>query len=666
MPATLSYPGVYIEEIPSGVHTITGVATSIGAFIDFFREGPLNKAVQIFGMADFERQFGGLDDRSEASYAISQFFLNGGSEAWVVRIGGTKLSAANVKVEKDAGSTVIMDITASSAGEWGNNLRVDIDHNSSDPTKFFNVTVTRYAGPSSNARPLAVERYLNLAVDPSNSRYFVAVINDQSKLIQVSHPAAGGPDAASLPAASGTTSGDLSGLDDTDFDKLRGQKIHVKIGSGVAADTEDDASFGTWPTGSVKNLRDLRPILENAIRSIPPGTLKSPESFASATVEVVGGTRLRVLAGRNGQNYSPTELVVISQAPGGDQSSDLLGFSGTNAGNIDNVQQYQLGLTGSADIGALKPTVAGEDGLLPDATAIIGNDSLKTGIYALRDVDLFNILCLPGAAEVGVSNPGQMDQIIAKALAFCKERRAFLIVDISPTINEVQEMKDWLDDHNAFRDRNSAIYFPRLKIPDPLDQYRLRSVGASGTMAGVYARIDTTRGVWKAPAGTEATLAGVVELDTKLTDPQNGTLNPLAINCARTFPVYGNICWGARTLDGSDQAASEWKYIPIRRLALFLEESLFRGTKWVVFEPNDEPLWAQIRLNVGAFMMRLFRQGAFQGGTPDKAFYVKCDEETTPQSDRDLGIVNIEVGFAPLKPAEFVVIKIQQMAGDLE
>src|SRR6185503_14709830 len=144
---------------------------------------------------------------------------------------------------------------------------------------------------------------------------------------------------------------------------------------------------------------------------------------------------------------------------------------------------------------------------------------------------------------------------------------------------------------------------------DPLNGFRLRSFGASGTMGGLYARTDSTRGVWKAPAGTEATLTNVQRFDTLLTDSQNGTLNPLGINCLRAFPVYGNVSWGARTLVGADQMASEWKYIPVRRLALFLEESLYRGTQWVVFEPNDEPLWSQIRTNVGAFMHNLFRQG---------------------------------------------------------
>jgi phage tail sheath protein FI len=143
-------------------------------------------------------------------------------------------------------------------------------------------------------------------------------------------------------------------------------------------------------------------------------------------------------------------------------------------------------------------------------------------------------------------------------------------------------------------------------------------------------------------------------------------LNPQAIDCIRTFPIYGTVIWGARTLQGHDERGSEWKYVPVRRMALFIEETLYRSLKWVVFEPNDEPLWSQIRLNVGAFMHGLFRQGAFQGSTPGEAYFVKCDSETTTQNDINMGIVNIVVGFAPLKPAEFVIIKIQQMAGQIE
>jgi uncharacterized protein len=184
-------------------------------------------------------------------------------------------------------------------------------------------------------------------------------------------------------------------------------------------------------------------------------------------------------------------------------------------------------------------------------------------------------------------------------------------------------------------------------------------------VAGLYSATDASRGVWKAPAGIDASLTGESGPSVPLTDLQNGTLNVQGINCIRNFPVYGDVIWGARTLRGNDQLASEWKYVPIRRLALFLESSLYDGTQWVVFEPNDERLWSQIRLNVGAFMQGLFLQGAFQGTTPQQAYFVKCDGENNPQASIDQGIVNILVGFAPLYPAEFVVIQIQQMAGQV-
>jgi len=664
MPVAPTYPGVYIEEIPSGVRTITGVATSIAAFIDFFREGPLNKAVQIFGMADFEREFGGLDTRSEASYAVSQFFLNGGSEAWVIRTahdggGLNALATASVTIKKGTtpAAVDIMKITALSAGLWGNNLRVTIAPSALGADRF-DLTAVRYASPDPTALAIKSEKYLGLSVTPASAKYFVDVINDESSLIRVEDLRnAGSIAAGDLPVPNGSFSKADITLTSAQIGALNGKKISVKIGAPAAVDATLNYAGAT-----VDDLRKLRGPLENAIRN---ASADNP-AFAGATVELIGN-RYLVKSGR-GANYLPTDVVDITNS-GADTTADDLQFTG--AGRIDNVQESGLGPDPAnsavgTNIKGMKVGVKGLDGQPPEANDIIGSDLLKTGIYALKDVDLFNILCLPRAAEIGLTQPTQMDQIIAKALAFCKERRAFLIVDVPPNINEVQEVKDWLEVHNAFRDRNTALYFPRLKVPDPLDEFRLRSVGASGTMAGLYARTDSARGVWKAPAGTEATLAGVVELDAKLTDPQNGTLNPLAINCARTFPIYGNVAWGARTLDGSDQAGSEWKYIPIRRLALFLEESLYRGTKWVVFEPNDEPLWAKVRLNVGAFMMSLFRQGAFQGSTPDKAFYVKCDAETTTQDDRNKGIINIEVGFAPLKPAEFVIIKIQQIAGDLQ
>jgi hypothetical protein len=666
MPVTPTYPGVYIEEIPSAVRTITSVATSIAAFIDFFKEGPLNQAVQIFGLTDFGRVFGGLDDRSEASYAIAQFFLNGGSEAFVIRVAKNtvanplKKASVQIKADTSGGGAVILNVTAANEGVWGNNLRIDIDHSTSDPTKLFNLSVTRFDGPAGNAKPLVSEKFLNLAVDSTNSRYVESVLNDQSKLIRVTHVAAGTADADKLPAATGTVSGDIAALTQGNFNSMSGKKLKVEIPSTA---TQVDATLETWDTtlGSedVKNLRDLRGRLESALRNANPASAL----FTGVTVEVVGN-KLRVLSGKGDSAYNPSDTLEISDFGGGDTTATLLELTtATVTGN--NVQEYQLGLPAGADIAALKKGDVGGDGEEPGADEIKGSQAVDphTGMFALDYVDLFNILCIPRAADLSDT---EMNAVVSEALKYCSDRRAFMILDIPSTINEVQEMKDWMDAHSGFRHKNAALYFPRPRIPDPKDEYRLRSVGPSGTMAGVYARTDSARGVWKTPAGIEAGLMGVPQLDAKLTDAQNGTLNPLGINCLRSFPIYGNICWGGRTLDGADIAASEWKYLAVRRTALMIQESLFRGTKWVVFEPNDEPLWAKIRLNVGVYMMSLFRQGAFQGTNPKDAFYVKCDKETTTQDDINKGIVNIEVGFAPLKPAEFVIIKIQQMAGQLQ
>jgi uncharacterized protein len=241
-----------------------------------------------------------------------------------------------------------------------------------------------------------------------------------------------------------------------------------------------------------------------------------------------------------------------------------------------------------------------------------------------------------------------------------------MIVDAPKTAKTPSDMSTTISGTALPKTDHAAVYYPWVKIPDPLKSGRLRTSAPSGTIAGVYARTDSNRGVWKAPAGMDASLAGVQAVEYLLTDPENGTLNPLGVNCLRVFPVFGAVAWGSRTLRGADAMSSEYKQTPIRRLALYIEESLYRGTKWVVFEPNDEPLWAQIRLNLGAFMHDLFRHGAFQGTTPQQAYFVKCDKETTTQSDINLGVVNIVVGFAPLKPAEFVIIQIQQIAGQVQ
>ena len=310
------------------------------------------------------------------------------------------------------------------------------------------------------------------------------------------------------------------------------------------------------------------------------------------------------------------------------------------------------------------PGALGNDGMAIGDTDIVGPgfQAGKRGLFMLEKADIFNLLCIPPLTRDTDVDPATL----IDAANYCNVKRAMLIVDAPMAWDvvaaEAAGRGDVLGIRNGEGKKNAAIYFPRVRMADPLQENRLVEFAPCGAVAGVFARTDAQRGVWKAPAGQDAGLAGVRQLRPQLTDGENGRLNPLGLNCLRSFPVIGSVVWGARTIDGADNLSSEWKYVPVRRIALYIEETLYRATKWVVFEPNDEPLWAQIRLNIGAFMHSLYRKGAFQGRTPRDAYLVKCDGETTNQNDIDSGIVNILVAFAPLKPAEFVVIKIQQKA----
>lgn len=526
MPVTLSYPGVYIEEVPSGVRTVTGVATSITAFVGRTLRGPVNDPVRVQSFGEFERRFGGLWRDSTLSYALQQFFQNGGTDALIVRV-HNGAAAATLTL------AVGFNLVASNPGKWGEKLRVRIDYNTRPPlptdpaNSLFNLSVRDTATGTT-------ERFLNLSTDPNNARFVTRVLEQESNLVRIVTPP------GTVPALRPT-------------------------------------AHGNPPAGA-------DPLLDNA----------SSSAFTAT--------------GNEGAAITDNQISLASL------------------------------------------------------------EASKQGIWALQKADLFNLLCVPPLTR----EPGGdvNSQTRSAAAAYCLARRAMYIVDPLMAWDEPSDLTgaSGLDSVSWGLDRsaNAALYFPYLRQPDPLQENRLADFAPCGAVAGIMARTDGQRGVWKAPAGNDATLNGVVELTVKLTDGENGQLNPLAVNCLRSFPVTGRLVWGARTLRGADQLASEWKYLPVRRTALFLEESLFRGSQWVVFEPNDEPLWAQIRLNLGAFMQNLFRQGAFQGRSPREAYFVKCDRETTTQNDIDLGIVNIVVGFAPLKPAEFVVIKLQQIAGQIQ
>ena len=334
---------------------------------------------------------------------------------------------------------------------------------------------------------------------------------------------------------------------------------------------------------------------------------------------------------------------------------------------------------GPTHLGPAEPTPIGS---FPDFERIFGGVSIDSSVsFAVRDffanggtqavivraeqhdlaaleaVDQFDLLCLPPPTLDGETPVA----VYRAAMDHCGERRAMLLVDPPRGLTgaTAQAYVDALGSAGAVA-RNAALYYPRIRVVDPTAGGQVREVVPCGAVAGVIARTDSTRGVWKSPAGTTATLAGTVRLAVDVSDSENGRLTSIGINCLRSFPSTGTVVWGARTLRGADAASDEYKYVPVRRTALFIEKSIDRDTQWVVFEPNDEPLWAALRLSVGAFLHVLFREGAFQGRTPREAYFVKCDRETTSLTDIENGRVNVVIGFAPLRPAEFVVLHLQR------
>lgn len=329
-------------------------------------------------------------------------------------------------------------------------------------------------------------------------------------------------------------------------------------------------------------------------------------------------------------------------------------FGGLHADSPASYAVRQFFLNGGRELWVVRAGTGEPDEGSPDTAALVA------ALPALDSVDLFNLLLLPDTDRLPDADAARVAEA---ATAYAHARRALYILDL-PSADTVRDTVPaivlWLDAHDHLRHENVAAYVPRPVVADPLAALAARAIPASGSVAGVYARTDAARGVWKAPAGTQATLAGVLRLEHEIDDAGSGVLNPLGMNALRTFRSTGPVIWGARTLAGADRLGSEWKYVPVRRLALLVEESLLRGTRFAVFEPNGEPLWAQIRQSIGAFMEALFRQGAFQGRSSREAWFVKCDGETTTQGDLDAGVVNVIVGFAPSRPAEFVVLHLRQ------
>jgi hypothetical protein len=773
------HPGVYIEEIPSGVRPIEGVSTSTAAFIGKAEMGPLNKAVLVTSVPEFEAKFGAYLNDSFLAHSAFQFFNNGGKKCYIVRVAGSGARAAEIAIkDRKAAPAKTLTIKAANEGAWGNKLDVVIADGSTDPDNEFQFQVFRDRSDLVPPLPsLLLETNDNLSMNPEANNFVEKVVNANSQYITVEVddgniststekgfsqsgklPVGDGAVALKLTAAQGaaptsgtaTTPGTLQSGATPSTNPLADQrKFRITINSDgpheivvppeaatgddiaaaiqkivneeIAANTPtnqpafddftciyDDTTgpnpfylltSGTPGTSSAV-LVDTAPAGATAI-SLPAGqhkffitingdgphlvsltgpladgnaiataissavTIITPKRSINATAfasfactyengAAAGNPSLKLASGAGGANSS----VRVTDATSENVAATLkLGLTNggkeiTGAANLRPAKsqtptEYHLGDavdTGNIVTGSV---FAGDDGSTP------GDLNYINGLTALDIVRDVNILSIPGIGSKAVVDAGTN---------YCTQRKdCFFIGDPNQIDDTVDEARDFLNGLTV-KSSYGAIYYPWLKMVDPTAvSPEPISVPPSGFVAGMYARIDAKRGVWKAPAGTEANIGGATGLLADTTDTQQDFLNPIGVNVIRSFPASGIVIWGARTL--ATRSDPEYRYIPVRRIAIFLEQSIYNGIQWAVFEPNDEGLWSSLRLNIGAFMMLQFRAGAFQGKTPNDAFFVKCDNQTTTQADIDAGIVNILVGFAPLKPAEFVVLKLSQKAG---
>jgi phage tail sheath protein FI len=623
MPVQTTYPGVYIVEQISSSHVIAGVSTSVTAFVGAARKGPPDTPTAIESYADFVRQFGDPVDTGDhpMGYTVAHFFANGGSQAIIVRALASNAVAA--KLALPAANGITTTLTARSRGVWANGVGtgasrggvfVEVVPAAANPSDRFTLVIRDFAPGTGAATLVSQETWPELSMSPDNPR-FVGTVLAGSAL--VSADVSGTETAATAGKSEGSVdlSGGIAGLAERTLRISVDQEApvdHVLFAGGSPADTH--------------NTDDLVTAINAAGSGFPVVASK-----ASGKLVLTSKTT------------GPNSAVVVGLSGTGD-ASNMLGL-GVAAGGKET--------SGSAAdrpaVAAPKPLASGSDGADVGADSIV-SPAADQGMNALDVLNFprFNLLCLPGVTTANVDE-------VTTALAYCADQNAFLLVDPDPSVTKANAVAR--AGLFAAEGTHGALYWPRIVTPDSSSS----GLPPCGAVAGVMARTDGARGIWKAPAGLTAGVAGAIGVAYPTSDPVSGSLNPFGINVLRSFPGAGLVVWGARTLAGSDLRGDPFKYVPIRRLTDYIEASLYLGTQFAVFEPNDPVLWGQLRLAVTGFMRGLFRQGAFQQSearAESDSFFVICDSTVNPQTEIDSGRVNVVVGFAPLKPAEFVVVTI--------
>ncbi len=564
-------PGVYVEELESGSKPMEGVSTSTAGFIGLAEKGPVEGVPQLVtSPADFRRTYGGYLSENEfgeyrfLAYAVDQFFLNGGSRAFIVRVAPSDAECAK-------GSSKVLDISAKNAGAWGDEIRI-------------------LAAPASKAKT----QILEILETDAGKRYIVK-------------------------NGEGFNSGDVVMFNDGE--KISYNKVVRSQGNILTLEEE---------------------LGEEAIdKELLPTKVLSTCEFSldvryGDVVEVYDNLSFNI----NAANYVDKKL----------SKSDLVNVTYIGEAGDEIVPPFEE-IAGKDNAVANLVLSGGSNGSKDSISAadFIGEDrgaGLRTGIQAFLDNDSVSILAAPG-----ITDPNVQLTLVAQ----CENLGSrFAVLDMPKDAKKVQDL---INHRDIFDSGYAAMYHPWLTVFDPLDRKNI-AVPPSGSVTGIYARTDTTRGVHKAPANE--VVRGCVGLDTQFNKGEQDILNPKGINLIRSFPGQGIRVWGARTAT-SDPS---WKYVNVRRLFIFLEESIKANTNWAVFEPNDEVLWVRVQRTISVFLENLWRGGSLAGSAPEEAFFVNIGHDTMTQDDIDNGRLICMIGVAPVKPAEFVIFRLSQRTAD--
>ena len=652
------HPGVYLEEIPSGSRPIESASTSTALIAGFATKGPVSVPTFILSFDQYVSRFGGINDFHEKpvslgavdhmGHAVKAFFDNGGSKAYIVRLANagpanapTLVKAASKLIVPAANATQGLPVSAIDQGTWANGLMVAATATGGGR---FNVAV---GFPDKDGNPRPLETYNDVTLDPLDTLNYLGVhVNGRSALLQIASGALVALAAADkTPFMTGSlTSGDLSATSDFTSLNTKGVKI-------IVASPGTDREFVFAGLSPASRLSDVAAAIQTAVR----GNVVAVADPRAMFTCVARNGKLVMTSGINGAT-SAVSAVSHSVA-----ANDCLAALKLDAASLPAAVSGQQAYDAAFAANSTATLAGGLDGSLPGLNEY-GNSSLHTELRKIRDI---SVILLPGQAwkDSGIAAKANIDSFRAHAETM---KNRMLIIDPDAGLT--------FDSANSFTNEGfptstyTCTYYPWVEVANPHYHAELRpdrvktvKIAPSGFAAGLWARTDSRRGVWKAPAGLQASVIGIARTVVRIGDDEQDQLNPVGVNCLRRI-ISDTVIWGTRTL--ATKADPEWRYVPVRRTAMMIEESIYQGIQWAVFEPNDHRLWGSLRLNIETFMNGLFRAGAFQGEKASDAFFVRCGlNDTMTQGDIDAGQVIVIVGFAPVKPAEFVIVRLQQIVG---